>query len=184
MQLCRNCFLSLLGVSDPRPVSPDSLIAFLHWYHAFGLCLFFMGSWHQHNCHKILARLRRRGRGRGSSNSDSSPTPKSVVSMAPPVKAKELNPAIASSSSGSDVYGLPRGDWFEYVSSPHYLAEILLYAGTLMLFVVESPWTPWWLVVAFTVFTLTLSARQIHVWYKEKFEDYPKSRRVLIPGVY
>ncbi|KAJ7001355.1 LOW QUALITY PROTEIN: hypothetical protein NC653_011703 [Populus alba x Populus x berolinensis] len=28
-----------------------------------------------------------------------------------------------------DEYVIPRGDWFEIVSSPHYLAEIVIYAG-------------------------------------------------------
>uniref|UniRef100_A0A6M2E9X1 3-oxo-5-alpha-steroid 4-dehydrogenase C-terminal domain-containing protein n=1 Tax=Populus davidiana TaxID=266767 RepID=A0A6M2E9X1_9ROSI len=29
----------------------------------------------------------------------------------------------------ADEYVIPRGDWFEIVSSPHYLAEIVIYAG-------------------------------------------------------
>lgn len=27
------------------------------------------------------------------------------------------------------LYCIPRGDWFEYVSMPHYFAEILVYLG-------------------------------------------------------
>ena len=32
-----------------------------------------------------------------------------------------------SNPEGGGQYGVPRGDWFEYVSCPHYAAECLLY---------------------------------------------------------
>ncbi|CAI0392906.1 unnamed protein product, partial [Linum tenue] len=58
-----------------------------------------------------------------------------------------------------EEYAIPRGDWFELVSSPHYTAEMLIYAGLLiasgatdyimwllLLFVVSwaSPWKLVW----------------------------------------
>ena len=31
-------------------------------------------------------------------------------------------------SGGSGVYAIPRGDWFRWVSCPHYAAEVAMYA--------------------------------------------------------
>jgi len=81
-------------------------------------------------------------------------------------------------------YSLPQGDWFEYVSSPHYFAEVLIYASLLVIFVATDWRTNWWLVEVFTASTLLLGARQVHLWYRLKFEDYPKHRKIIIPGIY
>ena len=79
---------------------------------------------------------------------------------------------------------MPQGDWFELVSSPHYLAEILIYAALVMCQVFSAWWTALWCVLLSTVCTLSLSARQVHLWYKEKFEDYPINRMILVPWLY
>ena len=81
-------------------------------------------------------------------------------------------------------YYLPKGDWFEYVSCPHYLAEVLIYVALLIFFVATDWRTNWWLVVVFTTSTLLLSARQVSLWYKLKFEDYPTQWKIILPGVY
>lgn len=81
-------------------------------------------------------------------------------------------------------YHLPKGDWFEYVSSPHYLAEVLIYMALLVFFAATDWGTNWWLVVAFTTSTLLLSARQVHLWYKLKFKDHPTRWKIIIPGLY
>ena len=81
-------------------------------------------------------------------------------------------------------YHLPKGDWFEYVSCPHYLAEVLIYMALLVFFVARDWRTNWWLVVAFTTSTLLISARQVHLWYKLKFEDHPTCWKIIIPGLY
>ena len=39
---------------------------------------------------------------------------------------------LADLRSSETMYGIPRGDWFEYVSSPHYTAEMVLYVGILL----------------------------------------------------
>ncbi|RZC49530.1 hypothetical protein C5167_017964 [Papaver somniferum] len=57
-----------------------------------------------------------------------------------------------------DKYVIPYGDWFRFVSSPHYLAEI--------------------------VANLTFAAAETHKWYIEKFATYPSERRVILPYVY
>lgn len=154
------------GASDQRGASPDAAsvpTTGFHWHHFAGLLLFALGSWHQYKCHKILASLR-------------------MDTQEASSHVKKHDSGGTNSNRGS--YGLPQGDWFEYVSCPHYFAEVLLYLGILLVFVVDDLWTPWWLVAVFTVSTLTLSARQVHEWYKEKFEDYPETRKALFPGVY
>ncbi|WCJ32580.1 Polyprenol reductase 2 [Euphorbia peplus] len=82
----------------------------------------------------------------------------------------------------NDGYVIPHGDWFELVSSPHYLAEIVIYLGLL----VVSGGTDFiiWLLFLFVVANLTFAAAETHRWYLQKFEGYPQNRRVIIPHVY
>ncbi|CAN6543938.1 unnamed protein product [Malus baccata var. baccata] len=81
----------------------------------------------------------------------------------------------------NDEYVIPHGDWFEIVSSPHYLAEIVIYAGL----VVASGGTDLtiWLLFGFVVSNLVLAAAETHRWYLQKFESYPKKRLAIIPFV-
>ncbi|GMN55797.1 hypothetical protein TIFTF001_024925 [Ficus carica] len=82
----------------------------------------------------------------------------------------------------ADEYVIPHGDWFRIVSSPHYLAEIVLYFGLL----VASGGTDLtiWLLFIFVVANLVLAAAETHRWYRRKFENYPTNRRAVIPFVY
>ncbi|KAI5621650.1 3-oxo-5-alpha-steroid 4-dehydrogenase 1 isoform X1 [Silurus asotus] len=82
-------------------------------------------------------------------------------------------------SPGETDYKIPRGGVFEYVSGANFLGEIVEWAGfALAAHSVHS--------FAFAFFTaIVLSSRAIshHRWYLKKFEDYPKSRKALIPFV-
>jgi len=110
-----------------------------------GVLLFFFASYHQANCHKILASLRQ--------------------------------------GNTSSSFKIPHSDWFEYVSCPHYFAEILIYLS-LLLVLGHFENMSMWLVVAFVVMNLGNSALDTHRWYKKKFgDDYPKYRKALIPNV-
>lgn len=82
----------------------------------------------------------------------------------------------------ADEYVIPHGDWFRIVSSPHYLAEIVLYFGLL----VASGGTDLtiWLLFIFVVANLVLAAAETHRWYRRKFENYPTNRLAIIPFVY
>ncbi|CAL5341205.1 unnamed protein product [Camellia sinensis] len=82
----------------------------------------------------------------------------------------------------ADDYVIPYGDWFEYVSSPHYLAEIVIYGGL----VVASGGADLtiWLLFGFVVANLVLAAAETHRWYLRKFDNYPKHRFAIIPFVY
>ena len=114
-------------------------------------------------------------------------------------------------SSGKMLYILPHGCWFEYVSCPHYLAEILVYLSIVLIvrnrsgivsgplsdmLVWESPITE--LVKIFKVVeqfkpesllvwiivNLCISARSSHRWYLKRFKDYPQNRSAIIPFLF
>ncbi|XWS40118.1 hypothetical protein CRYUN_Cryun18bG0112500 [Craigia yunnanensis] len=57
-----------------------------------------------------------------------------------------------------DEYVIPTGDWFEIVSSPYYLAEIVANLG--------------------------FAAAETHKWYLRKFENYPRNRFFIIPFIF
>ncbi|XP_067148516.1 3-oxo-5-alpha-steroid 4-dehydrogenase 1 isoform X2 [Apteryx mantelli] len=72
------------------------------------------------------------------------------------------------------------GGMFEYVTGANFFGEILEWFGfALACCTIQS--------LAFalcTLFILGSRAKQHHQWYLEKFEDYPKSRKILIPFVF
>ena len=129
--------------------------SFPRWYHVLAICLFAWASYHQHICHKILARLR----------TSATTTKKGTTTT-------------------SEAYSRPNGDWFEIVSCPHFLAEVLIYVAMLLCCLVTKPYSCWWLVVVYVLASLGLSARQTHAWYRTKYEDYPKQRRAIIPWIW
>lgn len=80
---------------------------------------------------------------------------------------------------GETGYKIPRGGLFEYVSAANYFGELVEWCGFAL-----ASWSLQGVVFAlFTLSTLLTRAKQHHQWYHEKFEDYPKSRKILIPFV-
>ena len=71
-----------------------------------GTALFVMGNIHQNRYHRYLAAIR-----------------------GPGGDALQAGSKAAGAKAASRAYGVPRGGWFEAVSCPHYLAEVMLYAG-------------------------------------------------------
>ncbi|XP_072436558.1 3-oxo-5-alpha-steroid 4-dehydrogenase 2-like isoform X3 [Chiloscyllium punctatum] len=72
------------------------------------------------------------------------------------------------------------GGLFEYVSAANYFGEIVEWFGYSI-----ATWT--FPAFAFAIFTsLSLGSRAIyhHRFYVEKFQDYPKSRKILIPFLF
>jgi len=91
---------------------------------------------------------------------------------------------LRQSPSGqiTKVYRIPYGDWFEFVSSPHYLAEIVIY---LSLFILQKACNIYFgLILLFTIQNLTIGATVTHGWYKNKFKEYPNSRYRIFPFIY
>ncbi|XP_063154789.1 3-oxo-5-alpha-steroid 4-dehydrogenase 1 isoform X2 [Candoia aspera] len=72
------------------------------------------------------------------------------------------------------------GGMFEYVSGANYFGEILEWCGfALACNTLES--------TAFAVSTLLVLGSRAHMhhqWYLNKFEDYPRSRKIVIPFVF
>ena len=80
---------------------------------------------------------------------------------------------------GESGYKIPQGGLYRFVTSPNYLGEIIEWMGYAI-----AACTP--AAAAFAFFTaanLMPRARSHHAWYLEKFPDYPKERRAIIPGL-
>ncbi|KAG9479381.1 hypothetical protein GDO78_012841 [Eleutherodactylus coqui] len=81
---------------------------------------------------------------------------------------------------GEMGYKIPRGGLFEYVSGANFLGEIMEWSG----FAVAGWSVPGAAFAIFTLLVLSSRAQQHHQWYLERFEDYPKARKILIPFMY
>lgn len=81
---------------------------------------------------------------------------------------------------GETGYKIPTGGAFVWVSAPNYLGELLEWVG----FAIAAQTLAAWAFAAFTFANLAPRAIANHRWYREKFPDYPKSRKALIPFVW
>ncbi|KAM6916175.1 3-oxo-5-alpha-steroid 4-dehydrogenase 2b isoform 3-T3 [Xenentodon cancila] len=78
------------------------------------------------------------------------------------------------------VYRIPKGGLFEFVSGANYLGEIVEWFG----YAVATWSLP---TLSFSVFSLCFigpRAHYHHRFYQEKFEEYPKFRKALIPFIF
>lgn len=81
---------------------------------------------------------------------------------------------------GRTSYGIPQGGMFRWVSSPHYLGEIVQWAGWAIL-----TWSLAGLAFAlFTVCNLLPRAISNQRWYQQQFAAYPQGRKILIPYLF
>lgn len=74
-------------------------------------------------------------------------------------------------------YQIPRGGLFEYVSCPNYLGEMIEWLGFAVLggSLAALSFAVW------TIANLTPRARDHHRWYQQRFANYPRDRRALVP---
>lgn len=79
------------------------------------------------------------------------------------------------------AHKMPCGGWFELVSCPHYLAELLIYVAMSVCCGCSS--LTWWLVVLYVLCNQALAAQLCHDYYRSKFETYPPQRKAFIPFV-
>ncbi|KAJ8602541.1 hypothetical protein CTAYLR_008349 [Chrysophaeum taylorii] len=82
---------------------------------------------------------------------------------------------------GSTGYAIPRGGFFDFVSCANYFGEILEWVGYA---IAMNGAYPGLACAAGTALNLIPRALRHHNWYKAKFDDYPKSRRAIIPFVW
>ena len=76
-------------------------------------------------------------------------------------------------------YHMPNKFMHRYISAPNYFGEIVEWIGWGIL-----TWSISGLVFAlWTIANLFPRALAHHRWYQEKFDDYPKNRKAIIPGI-
>jgi len=81
---------------------------------------------------------------------------------------------------GETGYKIPMKGLHRFVANPNYFGEILEWAGWAIL-----TWSlPGLAFFVFTIANLVPRAHANRKWYREKFPDYPKSRKRVIPFIY
>jgi 3-oxo-5-alpha-steroid 4-dehydrogenase 1 len=85
----------------------------------------------------------------------------------------------AEVASGARVYRIPQGGLFRWVTCASYLTELTAWAGFAL-----ATWS------LAGVYILGLSAANLvpraiatHRWYRERFPEYPRERKALIPFI-
>ncbi|TVR78483.1 MAG: 3-oxo-5-alpha-steroid 4-dehydrogenase [Chitinophagaceae bacterium] len=87
------------------------------------------------------------------------------------------NKLISLRKPGETGYKIPKGGLFDKVSCPNLLGECIQWTGWALM-----AWGP--ATLSFCIWTwanLLPRALDHHKWYKEKFENYPKERKAIIP---
>jgi protein-S-isoprenylcysteine O-methyltransferase Ste14 len=80
---------------------------------------------------------------------------------------------------GETGYKVPHGAMYRFVTSPNYLGELLEWFGWALM-----TWSLAGLAFAmYTAANLVPRAISNHAWYREKFSDYPRERRALLPFI-
>jgi len=83
--------------------------------------------------------------------------------------------------SNPNKHSMPMGSLFTYVSSPHYLCEIIIYTSLMLILGTEHMTGV--MIWAWVTINQIIAALMSHRWYITKFEDYPKERKAIIPFV-
>lgn len=89
------------------------------------------------------------------------------------------NRLIALRKVGEKGYKIPKGGFFEFVSCPNIMGEIIEWIG--------------WAILTWSLPTLSFSIWSVanllpraldhHRWYKTNFEDYPENRKAIFPFI-
>ncbi len=86
---------------------------------------------------------------------------------------------LADLRKNTREYVIPRGGWFEYVACPHYLFEIIGWVGIALM---SQYLFTWMSMIAMTGY-LTVRSLKTLKWYQQKFADFPKERKALVPFI-
>ena len=81
---------------------------------------------------------------------------------------------------GETSYKIPTGFLFRYVSCPNLFGELIQWTG----FVIMAWNLPALSFLIWTAANLIPRAIGHHKWYKNYFTEYPKNRKVMIPGIW
>ena len=80
---------------------------------------------------------------------------------------------------GETGYKIPTGGFFKYVSCPNHFGEMVEWLG----FAIMANSVPAWSFAIWTVVNLIPRTLDNHKWYLQKFPDYPKERKAVIPFI-
>jgi 3-oxo-5-alpha-steroid 4-dehydrogenase 1 len=86
---------------------------------------------------------------------------------------------LADQRGETTAYVIPRGGLFGYVACPHYLGEAIAWLGIAVLS--RHLFTA--LAVTGMVGLLIARSLKTLAWYQERFPDWPRARKALIPGL-
>lgn len=81
---------------------------------------------------------------------------------------------------GETDYKIPKGFLFEYISCPNLMGEIIEWTG----FFIMTWSLPTFSFAIWTFANLAPRAIAHHKWYLNKFPNYPKKRKALIPFIW
>lgn len=87
---------------------------------------------------------------------------------------------ISLRKPGETGYKIPKGFLFEKVTAPNLFGEILEWLGFFIVAPSVASLSFWF----WTMANLVPRARDHHQWYLDKFEDYPRDRKVVFPRIY
>jgi 3-oxo-5-alpha-steroid 4-dehydrogenase 1 len=77
-------------------------------------------------------------------------------------------------------YKIPQGGFYQYVSCPNYLGEMIEWLGFAILTASPAAWVFW----LWTIANLLPRALAHHAWYQQTFADYPPQRKAVIPFIW
>jgi 3-oxo-5-alpha-steroid 4-dehydrogenase 1 len=81
---------------------------------------------------------------------------------------------------GERKYRIPEGGLFRYVTNASYFAELVFWVGFAIL-----TWSPAGIfIIAISAANLVPRAIATQKWYHERFPDYPKDRKIILPFVF
>jgi len=84
---------------------------------------------------------------------------------------------LALRKPGESGYVIPRGWLYELISCPNYLGEILEWVGWAI-----ATWSlPGLAFALYTAANVGPRAIANHRWYLDRFDDYPRDRKALVP---
>jgi 3-oxo-5-alpha-steroid 4-dehydrogenase 1 len=75
------------------------------------------------------------------------------------------------------TYVIPRAGLFHYVTAPHYFMELWAWLGLALM----SRHLAAYMIFVWTCGYLFGRAYRTDLWYRSRFPDYPKERKVLVP---
>jgi 3-oxo-5-alpha-steroid 4-dehydrogenase 1 len=93
---------------------------------------------------------------------------------------RNLRPKDITTRAEGPRYKIPEKGLFKYVTNAHYLSELIAWAG----FALAT-----WSLAGVFIFHISAAnliprAKENHKWYLDKFEDYPKDRKIIIPFIW